>query len=97
MIANVLFLVCSLPIVTGGAALTALNRVMQNIAFGEDTGNDPAARHAGGAPHAAEAADSLGQLYRNILKTEAIIPMGRELDITAQYLDLMGFLYGQCH
>ena len=38
MIANVLFLVCSLPIVTGGAALTALNRVMQNIAFGEDTG-----------------------------------------------------------
>ncbi len=48
-----------------------------------------------GAPHAAEAAASLGQLYRNILKTEAIIPMGRELDITAQYLDLMGFLYGE--
>jgi sensor histidine kinase YesM len=48
-----------------------------------------------GAPHAAEEAASLGQLYRNILKTEAIIPMGRELDITAQYLDLMGFLYGE--
>ncbi len=48
-----------------------------------------------GAPHAAEAAASLGQLYRNIVKTEAIIPMGRELDITAQYLDLMGFLYGE--
>ena len=47
-----------------------------------------------GAPHAAEAAASLGQLYRNIVKTDAIIPMGQELNITAQYLDLMGFLYG---
>lgn len=48
MIANVLFLVCSLPIVTGGAALTALNRGMQNIAFGEDTGVvKPFFRHSG--------------------------------------------------
>jgi len=38
MIANALFLLCSLPVLTGGAALTALNRVMQNIALGEDGG-----------------------------------------------------------
>lgn len=101
MIANVLFLVCSLPIVTGGAALTALNRVMQNIAFGEDTGNDPAARHAGGGtPRSGGASRSGGggQSWTAVpehLKTEAIIPMGQELDITAQYLDLMGFLYGE--
>lgn len=38
MIANVLFLLCSIPIVTGGAALTALNRVMQSIVLGEDIG-----------------------------------------------------------
>lgn len=48
-----------------------------------------------GAPQAAVAAASLGQLYRNIVKTETIIPMGRELDITAQYLELMSFLYGE--
>ncbi len=47
-----------------------------------------------GAPTAAEAAASLGQLYRNIVKTEPIISLERELDITAQYLDLMAFLYG---
>lgn len=38
MIANALFLLCSLPVLTGGAALTALNRVMQDIALGEDAG-----------------------------------------------------------
>lgn len=47
-----------------------------------------------GASQAAEATASLGQLYRNIVKTESIITIERELDITAQYLDLMAFLYG---
>ena len=42
----------------------------------------------------AEATAGLGLLYRNIVKTEAVIPMKRELEITRQYLDLMTFLYG---
>ena len=47
-----------------------------------------------GAVSAAEAAASLGQLYRNIVKTEPVIALERELEITRQYLDLMCFLYG---
>ena len=47
-----------------------------------------------GAPTAAEAAASLGQLYRNIVKTDPVIPLEKELEITAQYLELMRFLYG---
>lgn len=35
ILANFLFIVCSLPIVTVGAALTGLNKVTQDIAFGE--------------------------------------------------------------
>ena len=47
-----------------------------------------------GAPTAAEAAASLGQLYRNIVKTDPVIPLKQELEITGQYLELMCFLYG---
>ncbi len=47
-----------------------------------------------GAPTAAEAAASLGQLYRNIVKTDPVIPLKQELEITEQYLELMCFLYG---
>lgn len=46
-----------------------------------------------GAPVIAEAIADLGLLYRNIVKTEPIIPMEKELEITRQYLDLMSFLY----
>lgn len=42
----------------------------------------------------AEATAALGQLYRNIVKTGPIITIAQELEITRQYLDLMGFLYG---
>lgn len=42
----------------------------------------------------AEATAGLGLLYRNIVKTEPVIPMKQELEITRQYLDLMAFLYG---
>ena len=45
-------------------------------------------------PEVAEATAGLGLLYRNIVKTEPVIPMSRELEITRQYLDLMTFLYG---
>ena len=45
-------------------------------------------------PEVAEATAGLGLLYRNIVKTEPVIPMSRELEITRQYLDLMSFLYG---
>lgn len=38
MLANLLFLVCCVPLVTIGAAWTALNRVMQSIALREDIG-----------------------------------------------------------
>ena len=48
-----------------------------------------------GAPRAAEAAASLGQLYRNIVKTPSVIPMQRELEIAGEYLELMCFLYGE--
>ncbi len=47
-----------------------------------------------GAPSAAEATANLGQLYRNIVKTEPTISMQKELDITEQYLELMAFLNG---
>ena len=47
-----------------------------------------------GAVSAAEATASLGQLYRNIVKTDSVIPLKKELEITAQYLELMCFLYG---
>lgn len=47
-----------------------------------------------GAVSAAEAAASLGQLYRNIVKTDSVIPLKKELEIAAQYLELMCFLYG---
>ncbi len=46
------------------------------------------------APDVAEATAGLGLLYRNIVKTEPVIPMKQELEITKQYLDLMTFLYG---
>ena len=42
----------------------------------------------------AEATAGLGTLYRNIVKTEPVIPLKREIEITEQYLDLMTFLYG---
>ena len=42
----------------------------------------------------AEATADLGRLYRNIVKTEPIITIDQELEITRQYLDLMSFLYG---
>ncbi len=41
----------------------------------------------------AEATADLGLLYRNIVKTEPIITLKKELEITRQYLDLMCFLY----
>jgi len=46
-----------------------------------------------GARDVAEATADLGLLYRNLVKTEPIIPLARELEITKQYLDLMCFLY----
>ncbi len=46
------------------------------------------------APDVAEATAGLGLLYRNIVKTEPVISMKQELEITRQYLDLMTFLYG---
>ena len=46
------------------------------------------------APDVAEATAGLGTLYRNIVKTKAIIPLKKEIEITEQYLDLMTFLYG---
>ena len=42
----------------------------------------------------AEATAGLGTLYRNIVKTDPVIPLKREAEITEQYLDLMSFLYG---
>ena len=42
----------------------------------------------------AEATAGLGTLYRNIVKTDPVIPLKREVEITEQYLDLMSFLYG---
>lgn len=42
----------------------------------------------------AEATAGLGTLYRNIVKTDPVIPIKRETEITEQYLDLMSFLYG---
>ncbi len=44
-------------------------------------------------PAVAEAIADLGLLYRNIVKTEPVITLQKELDITRQYLDLMSFLY----
>ena len=41
----------------------------------------------------AEATANLGLLYRNIVKTESVITMEREIAITKQYLELMCFLY----
>lgn len=41
----------------------------------------------------AQATANLGLLYRNIVKTEPVITMEKEIDITRQYLDLMCFLY----
>ena len=46
------------------------------------------------APDVAEGTAGLGLLYRNIVKTKPVITIGRELEITTQYLDLMTFLYG---
>ena len=46
------------------------------------------------APDVAEGTAGLGLLYRNIVKTKPVISIGRELEITKQYLDLMTFLYG---
>ncbi len=46
------------------------------------------------AQDVAEATAGLGLLYRNIVKTEPVISLKRELEITQQYLDLMTFLYG---
>lgn len=46
------------------------------------------------AQDVAEATAGLGLLYRNIVKTEPVITMQRELEITEQYLNLMTFLYG---
>lgn len=46
-----------------------------------------------GCPAVAEATADLGLLYRNIVKTEPIITLEKELQITKQYLDLMCFLY----
>ena len=48
-----------------------------------------------GARDVAEATAALGLLYRNIVKTDPIIPLSRELEITEQYLDLMCFLYDE--
>lgn len=41
----------------------------------------------------AEATASLGLLYRNIVKTDPVISIEKEIEITKQYLDLMCFLY----
>ncbi len=41
----------------------------------------------------AQATANLGLLYRNIVKTEPIITLEKEIAITRQYLDLMCFLY----
>lgn len=41
----------------------------------------------------AHATANLGLLYRNIVKTEPVITMEKEIGITIQYLDLMSFLY----
>ena len=46
------------------------------------------------AQDVAEATAGLGTLYRNIVKTQPVIPLKREIEITQQYLDLMTFLYG---
>ena len=46
-----------------------------------------------GSPTVAEATADLGLLYRNIVKTDPIITLEKELEITQQYLDLMCFLY----
>ncbi|WP_426350530.1 sensor histidine kinase [Alloiococcus sp. CFN-8] len=43
-------------------------------------------------PFIAKATASLGQLYRNIVKTDTIIPLEKELAITEEYLELMSFL-----
>lgn len=44
-------------------------------------------------PEIARATANLGLLYRNIVKTEPVIPLEKEIDITKQYLDLMCFLH----
>lgn len=41
----------------------------------------------------AEATANLGLLYRNIVKTEPVITLEKEIEITKQYLELMCFLY----
>lgn len=41
----------------------------------------------------AQATANLGLLYRNIVKTEPVITLEKEIAITKQYLDLMCFLY----
>ncbi|MCI9073017.1 MAG: histidine kinase [Lachnospiraceae bacterium] len=41
----------------------------------------------------AEATANLGLLYRNIVKTEPVITLEKEIGITRQYLELMSFLY----
>lgn len=41
----------------------------------------------------AEATANLGLLYRNIVKTEPVITLEKEIGITRQYLELMRFLY----
>lgn len=41
----------------------------------------------------AQATANLGLLYRNIVKTEPVITLEKEINITRQYLDLMCFLY----
>ena len=46
-----------------------------------------------GSSTVAEATADLGLLYRNIVKTDPIITLEKELEITQQYLDLMCFLY----
>ncbi|MGM9974318.1 MAG: sensor histidine kinase [Clostridiaceae bacterium] len=43
-------------------------------------------------PFIAKATASLGHLYRNIVKTDTIVPLERELSITEEYLELMSFL-----
>lgn len=47
-----------------------------------------------GDTEVASATADLGLLYRNIVKTEPVITVARETEITRQYLDLMTFLYG---
>lgn len=41
----------------------------------------------------AQATANLGLIYRNIVKTEPVITLEKEIAITRQYLDLMCFLY----